>query len=257
MTAYLKYYFSAITKYQVHPPYVYEFVEDIFEDDRSYYAFGTIENYRQNLLNTKESIPQNGDQPSMMVNQLAKNTELTPFYGQVLFKTVHHYKPDAILNLGTSLGISTLYQATPDPNIPVFTLEPSIPIAEKTAEYFKKLGTRNIEILSGDISTTLLPTLKELKTVNHVFFNSFWGSTSTLSYFEECLKFTSEKSIFIINKPYQSKESAEFWETIKKHKKVKLSIDLYNLGFLFFRLEQKESAHYQVIKSWKKPWAFM
>lgn len=257
MTAYLKYYFSAITKYQVHPPFVYEFVEDVFEDDRYYYAFGTIENYRRNLLNTKESITQNGDQPATIVSQLAKSTELTPFYGQILFKAAHKYKPNAILNIGTSLGISSLYQATANPNIPVLTLESSNTISEKTTAYFKNLGTRNIEIIAGDFSTTLFPTLQKLKTVDHVFFNSFWGTTSTLSYFEECLKFSSQKSIFIFNKPHQSKESAELWETMKQHKKVKLSIDLYNLGFLFFRSEQKEVAHYQIIKSWKKPWAFM
>jgi hypothetical protein len=36
---------------------------------------------------------------------------------------------------------------------------------------------------------------------------------------------------------------------------VKLSIDLYDLGFLFLRSEQKEVAHFKLIESRKKPWA--
>ena len=62
-------------------------------------------------------------------------------------------------------------------------------------------------------------------------------------------------AVFIFRSPYASKETQAFWELIKKHEKVRLSIDIYDLGFLFFRSEQKEVAHYQLIESWKKPWA--
>ena len=40
---YIKYYFQAETKYQVHSPFVFEFALNVLEDDREYYAFQTVE----------------------------------------------------------------------------------------------------------------------------------------------------------------------------------------------------------------------
>ena len=34
------------------------------------------------------------------------------------------------------------------------------------------------------------------------------------------------------------------WETIKMHKEVKLTIDLYKLGIVFFRQEQLEKENF-------------
>ena len=189
------------------------------------------------------------------VKKIVNTKAISSFYGQLLFKLVNHYKPNTLLELGTSLGIATLYQATPNPHVPLISLEDKTPIALKTEAFFKKLGTKNITLFKGQFEENLPKALQQLKTVHHVYFNDFWGTSPTLSYFEQCLNFISKETIFIFNLPYQSKESVEFWNKIKQHKKVKLSIDLYNLGLLFFRSEQKEVTHLKLIKSWKKPWA--
>ncbi len=253
MHPYLKYYFSAKTKYQVHSPFVFEFLSDIFEDDRFYHYMGFIENYRRNLLGIGDKITIN--KQSKTINQLVKQLAIQPKIGAVLFKTVHQYKPNTLVEIGNSLGISPLYQATPNPHISLVTIIPNRVLANTIDKYFKRLGTRNIQLLTGDIAKNISLAIKQLNTIEHLFFNGFWGKTTTLSYFETCLAQISPNGVFIFRAPYASKESQIFWETIKKHKKVRLSIDIYNLGFLFFRSEQKEVAHYKIIESWKKPWA--
>lgn len=253
MHPYFKYYFSASTKYQVHSPFVFEFLSDIFEDDRFYHFFGVIEHYRRNLLGTSDKLLIEGEEKS--INQLVKKGAIQSKIGEILFKTVHKYKPTTLVEIGDSLGISALYQATPNPHVPLLSLVPNSVIGNTTENYFKRLGTRNVELLAGDIAKNIVNAIQQLKSIDHLFFNGFWGKTTTLSYFEACLAAMPANATFVFKSPYASKETQAFWETIKKHEKVRLSVDIYDLGFLFFRSEQKEVTHYQIIESWKKPWA--
>lgn len=252
MLPYLKYYFSALNKYKVHSPFVFEFLNEILEDDRFYHSFGVIENYRRNLLGNPAKINSNGH--TFTINQFTKTKSISTKIGELLFKTVHLYKPNSILSLGTNLGIASLYQAMPNSKAKLVTLEPSTPLAQQTTSFLKQLGIKNIQVTAGDLAEILPQTLKKLAPLDQVYFNDFWGIESTLNYFKTCTTHFNPNTIFIFREPYKSKERLEFWQIIKAHEKVKLSIDLYDLGFLFFRSEQKEVAHYQLIEYWKKPW---
>ncbi|HHM20703.1 MAG TPA: SAM-dependent methyltransferase, partial [Bacteroidetes bacterium] len=53
---FVRFYFGAKTKYDVHSPFVYEFVREVLEDDRWYYAFDEIENLRAYMLNDQRTI---------------------------------------------------------------------------------------------------------------------------------------------------------------------------------------------------------
>jgi len=161
MHPYLPYYFSAKTKYQVHSPFVFEFLSDIFEDDRFYHFMGFIENYRRNLLGTGDKISINQQQKT--INQLVKQLAIKPKVGKILFKTVHQYKPTTLLEIGDSLGIASLYQATPNPNSSLITIIPNTTLASTTDKYFKRLGTRNIDLLAGDIANNIPVAIKKLK----------------------------------------------------------------------------------------------
>jgi len=238
MLPYLKYYFSALNKYKVHSPFVFEFLNEVLEDDRYYHSFGVIENYRRNLLGNASKINRNGN--VLTINQLTKSKSISAKLGALLFKTVHLYKPKTILSIGTNLGIASLYQATPNSKAQLINLETSIPLAQQTTFFLKQLGIKNIQVTGGSITEVLPSVLKKLTTIDQVYFNDFWGTELTTNYFDTCSSYFTPNTIFIFREPYASDERLAFWQTIKAHNKVKLSIDLYDLGFLFFRSEQKE-----------------
>jgi len=56
---YLKYYFRADTKYRVHSPSLFTFVNDVIETDYPYYCYGKIEGLRSQLLQNHKSIEVN------------------------------------------------------------------------------------------------------------------------------------------------------------------------------------------------------
>ena len=52
-------------------------------------------------------------------------------------------------------------------------------------------------------------------------------------------------SVWIINDIHESIENENTWEIIKKHSKVKVTIDTFHFGMVFFRAEQ-EKEHFVI-----------
>ena len=73
-------------------------------------------------------------------------------------------------------------------------------------------------------------------------------------YFEWSLPKIHAKSVIVLADIHWSKEMEGFWEKIRKHPQVKLSIDLLQLGVLFFDDAIREEQHLSLLKWRWKPW---
>ena len=205
--SYIKYYIKSGTFYQVHSPFVYEFAEQILEDDRVYYAFDSVEKLRHMLQRNNSKInltdygagSQQGLQKQKSVGQIAKSAASRQWQCQTLFRLVNFYKPKTMLEMGTSLGISTLYQAFASLNANFITLEGDPNIAELAKLNFEELKAQHIQLEVGQFEQTLTPSLKKLKQLDYVFIDGNHRLTPTLAYFEECLKYAHDKSIFVFD----------------------------------------------------------
>ena len=65
-----------------------------------------------------------------------------------------------------------------------------------------------------------------------------------INYFNAALKKINTQSILIFDNIHDSKEMEASWEAIKMHNDVKLTIDVYKLGIVFFRQEQLEKENF-------------
>ena len=232
------------------------------EDRRDYYAFTSIETLRKLLLKDNKQLNINdlgaGSKivkgKKRKIKSIASTSLSSPSSCQILFKIVNLFKPNTILEVGTSLGISTLYQHFAAMNAKFITLEGADEIADQAKKNFKKLNVNSIDLIRGDFNETLPIALKKLETLDYLFLDGNHRKAPTLSYFEQCLEFAHEKSIFVIDDIYWSEEMTEAWEEIKSHPKVTLSIDLFFFGVVFFRKENKVIEHFKLVKASWKPW---
>jgi hypothetical protein len=58
------------------------------------------------------------------------------------------------------------------------------------------------------------------------------------------LKSTNQNSVLIFDDIYWTADMTKAWEEIKTHPAVTLSIDLYKVGLIFFRKENKQKEHF-------------
>ena len=260
---YLNYYRKADTIYQVHSPFVYEFAEQVLEDDRDFYAFDTVEFLRNILKQNKDSITitdfgagsksNNGTQRT--VGQIAKNAASRPWQCQTLFRLINFYKPKTILEIGTSLGISTLYQAMAAQNSEFITMEGDPVIAKIAKHNFKEMKMNHIQMVQGNFDTTLLPTLEKIKQLDYIFIDGNHRLEPTVRYFETALKFAHKESVFVIDDIHWSAEMEAAWKKIKNHPQVTISVDLFHMGVVFFRKENRLREHFILAPLSWKPWA--
>ncbi|MFZ4399115.1 MAG: O-methyltransferase [Bacteroidales bacterium] len=242
---YLNYRFTAQTKYDIHSPFVFELLTNVIQDKKTSADYREIENLRTDLLknNTVISIEDfgagslKGNTKIKTLAEIARNAAKPPKYAQLLYRLVKHFQPANLLELGTSLGISTAYMAKASPATKIITIEGSETIANHAFDNFNTLNLSNVEVITGNFDVQLPLLLENSPDLDFVFFDGNHRKQPTLSYFEICLQHKHNDTVFIFDDIHWSAEMEEAWEIIKKSSEVTLSIDLFFIGLVFFRKE--------------------
>jgi predicted O-methyltransferase YrrM len=180
------------------------------------------------------------------VASIAKNAAKPPKFGQLLYRMVKYYQPETIIELGTSLGITTSYLAKAKPGANVITLEGAKSIAATANENFKELILAHIKLTEGNFDNTLSSVISGLSSVDFAFIDGNHRLQPTKKYFETLLPKTNNFSIIILDDIHWSREMEQAWQYCKDHTAVTLSIDLFFIGILIFRKEIKEKQHFSI-----------
>ncbi len=244
---YIAYFFSADTKYNVHSPFVYQFVVNVLDARKQKPFYHEIELVRSQMLSSNaliEVLPlgaaQNQSISKQPLKKLTKNTSKSAKYGELLERICSFINPQYAIEIGTSVGISTLYQAHGIANGFLISLEgnpKSIEIAKYNAE---KLGLQNIQFIEGLFENTLPEVVHQLPQIDYVFFDGNHSIAATLQYFEWCLTKAHENTVFIFDDIRWSDDMQLAWKKICNHEKVIVTLDLFFLGIVFFRPNQSK-----------------
>lgn len=253
---YFKYWLTASNGkgHAIHSPFVYEFIIQVLNDKREFDCFRYIESLREELKNNQIEItvPDFGAGSRMQLNTkrkvsaIAKSSLKPKKYSQLLFRIVHYYKPCNILELGTSLGITTSYLSFANPSAQIVTMEGAPAIASIAKNNFKQLQLSNIKIIEGNFDDTFSSVIRQLPAINFAFIDGNHRKQPTLYYFNKLISLISPSTIFIFDDIHWSKEMEDAWSEIKQHPSVKLTIDLFFIGIVFFRTEQKSKQHFTI-----------
>lgn len=222
----------------VHSPFAFDLITNIFEEEKPYYCYEKIEQEREKLLQNKKKIfisdYGTGNSREQKISSIASRSLKKKKYAQLLFRLVNAYNPSNIIELGTSLGVTTAYLASVDSKTPCYTFDAcsnSLAVAEKILEDCK---IKNVTLIKGDINETLPLLLKSLNQVEFIFFDANHTKEATLNYFYQTVGKVSNKTIFVFDDIHYSDEMEQAWAEIKINKKVRVSFDLFSIGIIFF-----------------------
>jgi len=164
----------------------------------------------------------------------------------MLFRTVHFTKSINVLELGTSLGITTAYLAKANSKSQIISFEGSEEVAEIAKNNFKKLKINNIKIILGDIDKTLENIIYYKDKIDFVFIDANHQYYAVIQYFNKIMPKLDENSVLVIDDIYWSPQMTRAWNEIKQHSAVVSTIDLFHLGFVFFN-KNLPRKHYKAI----------
>jgi len=243
---YIHYRFTAQTKHGIHSPFVFKLLTTVINNATPHQLYAAIENLRATLLKStkKINVTDYGTAGATAlikvraVAEIVKHAAKPPKYAQLLFRLVTYFRPAQILELGTSLGITTLYQAMPYPHTNVLTIEGCPETAALARQHFQTLNANNVNLLVGSFEQLLPTALQQMPSLDFVFFDGNHRKAATINYFEQCLQYIHNDTVFVFDDIHWSAGMEEAWEYIKNSPQVTVTLDLFFLGIVFFRKEQ-------------------
>lgn len=253
---YARYYLLASNSkgHGIHSPFVFDFILRVLNDKTIYPDHARIEKVRNALLkeNTLLAITDFGagsghnNSNQRKVSEIAQHALKSPKYASLLFRIVKHYGAKNIVELGTSLGVTSCYLAMASPGVQLVTLEGSEAIAARAKLVFSTLQPHNIIQVTGNFDDTFPTVLNEMRQPDLAFLDGNHRLEPTVRYFEQLIPFLHDKSIVILDDIHWSAEMEKAWEHCRKHSSVTLSIDLFFVGILFFSKDFRVPQHFVI-----------
>lgn len=245
--SFLNYKFKAINIHHLHSPFAYELVKDVVNDRQCYPDYKRVDLIRKKLYRnlTEIEVTDFGSGAGekeysscfKSIDSIYQNNSIRPKYGKLLYRIVKHLQPENILELGTSLGISTVCLALAAPEASVITVEGSKGIATRAAVNFAKLGIKNIKQETGNFDNVLEPILNNVPKIDFAFIDGNHRKDPTINYFESFLEKSHNDTVLIFDDIHWSADMNEAWNIICNHKSVTLTLDLFQFGIVFFKKE--------------------
>lgn len=229
----------------VHPPFVFDFIQHVLNSKNQPAYFLEIEHVRKTLMINDAIITiEDFGAGSRIFSGLERKisgiarTSLKPAkYSRLLHNIIAYYQPKTSIELGTSLGITTAYLAKANSSGKVITLEGSGAIAAIAKNNFAKLSIENIEIVQGNFNETLPQVLLKNPVIDFAFIDGNHSKKPTLDYFHALLPHTGSDTILVFDDIHWSEEMEGAWAEIQASTEVRLSIDLFFVGIVFFKKE--------------------
>jgi len=249
--SYLNFLLKSKNQHGIHSPFVYDFVTHCFYDKKKYPLYSELINFRNQLYQQSDLIEITDfgagsrvfKTNERKVSAIAKNAGITSKRQGLLFRLVKYFNTKNILELGTSLGLATSAMALAKPSSKITTIEGCKNTAIIAQNIFDEFSMKNIQLHNSTFEDFFKKNTSEVYDL--VYIDGNHNKEKTLQYFEILLSKINTNSIFIFDDIYWSSEMTEAWQQIIQHPKVKVSIDTYHWGLVFFRKEQ-EKQHFTI-----------
>ena len=250
----------------VHSPYLFEWVRMVMMDKNAYYIWGEIERCREKMLRDERELEfvdygsgklkgengklkgENGER--RRVCDIARRSLAKRKYAQMLSRLVNwlgashrlengsgtacslEFRGLTIVELGTSLGVTTAYMAAMDSRNRVVTFEGCEAVANIAKENWKALNINNIECRVGKIDVEQLT--RDIERLDVAFIDANHTYVSTCEYFDILAGIVHEKSVIVVDDIHYTEEMEKAWKAICADERVTSTIDLYQMGLVFF-----------------------
>lgn len=244
VTSYLRHRLHAKSRHGVHSPFVYTLIEDVFKA-RGAHRQDDIETLRRRLKRDRSPIevvdlgagPRKDRGPQRTVASIARHSATPPTRAAMMQRLIDHLGLSHILELGANLGLTTAYLASAKACRRCTSIEGDPTLAGMAREHLARLDLQ-ADILVGSIDHHLEEALRDMGRVDFAYLDGNHRQKPTLHYFDSILPYTTEESVVVVGDIHWSAGMEQAWLTIKNHPQVQLTLDLFDLGIVFFKTDR-------------------
>jgi predicted O-methyltransferase YrrM len=236
--------------YGIHSPFLFDFAEKCLYADVNDPAFEGLENIRKELKRSRTFIYvkdfgagnrlhskfRSGPlfDRRRSIRGIARRALQNPRYCRLLFRIARYRRPDRILELGTSMGISASYLGAGAPAARVVTLEGCPNISAIARKVFQQAGLNHIELITGPFNEQLPWLLQKGFRPDLVYIDGHHTFEGLLENYFSIREHISPSGVVIIDDIRWSGGMWKAWKEVVSAPEVRLSVDLGKMGLLFF-----------------------
>jgi predicted O-methyltransferase YrrM len=251
---YLNYQLTSYTEHDLHSPFMYNFYIELIENKNPFGDFEDLNSIRIQLQNntTEIEITDLGA-GSKKLNSTKRQIKKIARYGiaqqkqaEFLYKLLNKFNPKNVIELGTSIGLTSLYLSKAVPQSTIYTIEGCPNLYEFSNALFKSAQTKNIKPILGNFNQQLPKLLSEINSLDFFYIDGNHAYEPTMNYFNLALQKKNAQSLFMFDDIYWSDGMQKAWKEICANKEVTLSLDFFYFGIVFFRTENKQKEHFTI-----------
>ncbi len=226
----------------IHSPFVFDFTQKVLSNKSNKPVLKSIDKYIDSIKASNIMLPSSpygagsaNTSSIQSVRSVISRQAVPKKYGKLLFNLAQWVSARNILELGTSLGVGTMYLASSAPLASVITIEGDETRCQLAIDNLIKLGLFNVNVVQGSFDSELPKVLRDSISLDLVFFDGDHTYHATMANFEMCLGKVHEGSVFVFDDIRWSNDMFKAWQQIVSNESVTISIDLFRMGIVFFR----------------------
>lgn len=230
--SYLQYYWNARTDMYIHSSFIFQWYQHIQQDIEASDS-EKITIYREKLHRHQGNIYLAESQSTIAISERYRQTSISPFYGKVLYQTARYLHARNFLELGTSLGVSTLYLATSSVDICGVSIDRSqssldvITLADD-AHYFQK-----IKFICDDFRSALPRIIDTSDNFDLVYIDGDHSYQSTIDNIDKIIPHLTPNAAIILDDIRWSRDMYRAWKQVQSYPIFMYTIDFGRIGILF------------------------
>jgi len=204
----------------IHSPYLFEFVNGVlFNSEGLKLPAGIAAEHRK--LRSEDPF--------------VKHSSVSGKYGFLLYRISKWFRPEMIIELGTGVGISTVYLSSGSPETPLHSIERDKERAALAAQLICRSSPGPVSIHWGEMEEKLEHILSLLPRRFMAFVDGNHHYEPTVEYIRKLLEKAGEESVIVMDDIYWSRGMQRAWKEVISWPEVRVSIDLFHMGVLLLR----------------------
>lgn len=206
----------------IHSPYLFEFVNGVLFNGEGVELPPFIRKEHRKLR---------------AENAFVRRSSVKRKYGFLLYRITRWFHPEMIIELGTGLGISTIYLSSGSHEIPLHSIEQNKERAELAEQLIKKWCPGPISIHVGAMEEMLKDVLPLLPRRFVAFVDGNHHHKPTVAYVDELIDRAEDEAIIVMDDIYWSRGMQRAWKDVIAREEVQVSFDLFHMGILIIGKE--------------------
>jgi predicted O-methyltransferase YrrM len=236
--------FKQALRYMVHQaaetrstdPFLKKFRQEVLRDDMYNPDYMRFESVRRSMLQNHSLVHQHdpgaGSRVKKSQRTVAEFTRLAsvrPRYGRMLYRLARFVNPPAIVELGTAVGLGTLYLSGGCPWARVITVEGNPTLAGLASENFRSAGAEQITVIRDNFDDVLPGLTGQIPDGSLVYIDGNHTGEALQRYFSFFAEHVN-MPVIVLDDINWSESMHRAWVSLRRNTLRGLWVDLFQMG---------------------------